>query len=404
MGGGKITTPFSWAGLVFVAFYLAFHVAPRNPLSPLGIEIGVPPQLVLAAFSLTVIAGFFWKSGPRIFVRGNVVNLLALGSGSLGLAWVTFHSYLVTGLSRETQDLMGLSLVVPLGFLLGWSAPKIPLSAWSGLLGAFGLALIYAYFGESPMGSRLTFHSFNSIDFAAMMAVASLVSLSLVPRLNRIFGVFLCLVFFSGLVMAGSRGAMASFIISVLVFILLQRWSWVKAVAASAGVAVAAVGVFLFAGLLQSARAGFDTPGVPTLLFRTGSYGRGDLWASSLGKFSTFGELLVGTGDANILVGGEKFHPHNLLLLLGTAGGVLSLATIAFFLFWVFSRYTFTLQAPGQEERVLLSISVYWMVHLQFAGNFGETAHLFLVSAFLAGRLAQREYRLAGSAPSRPSD
>jgi hypothetical protein len=76
-----------------------------------------------------------------------------------------------------------------------------------------------------------------------------------------------------------------------------------------------------------------------------------------------------------------------MLLAFGVTGGIIALLSISVFLLMAFRE---TVLAAAQDEYSVLfaALLALWAIHLQFSGNFGDGANIFLLAGFALGRIA----------------
>lgn len=383
--------------LVFLLLFFSYYVSPRSLLSPLGVDLGIPAQLLV--LGLTTLVALVFALRKKLFLANGLRHtrfFIPLVAGTFGIVFTFVRSLEATGWSRPTLDLASMLLLVPLAYFSGTLATTLrPRMLW-GFLSLFALQLLWALItGPNPRGA-FTFHSVHSIEFGLMMGTAALVALAIYFSSPSWWLVAAPIIFIAGVIVSNSRGALLATIFGVAILL---------AFAASKSrryLRVAALGGGLILGSWLVSVAFYTLHRAPELiasppLARTGSSGRADLWPSVLDKLPDGLGILWGSGDSYISFWDPTTltHPHNMLLAFGVTGGIIALLSISVFLLMAFRE---TVLAAAQDEYSVLfaGLLALWAIHLQFSGNFDDGANIFLLAGFALGRIA-------ASSKARPS-
>lgn len=394
--------------VIFCLLFFAYYISPRSIFSLIGVQFPSPPQLGPLILSIVIVLVLLAQRNCfQVDFSRQSKFIFPLVMGSAGLIWTFIRSWEATGWSRPTLDLASMLLLLPLAFMAGLLTTQIhPQMAWIFLVPfvlQFFLALLS---GPNSQGS-FAFHSVHAIEFGLMMGTAVLLSLWLHLSSRSWYLVLPPTLFLAAVLVAHSRGALIATLVGVTILLALHirsfRNSSLRGFATISFMVPSAWGL---SHLVEKTTSPMESV-ISYGLLRADSSGRSRLWPAVLEKAPDGLAVVWGSGDAYVSLREDRpsEHPHNLLLAYGVTGGLLALILV---LGLIAVSFFATLAASRSDKTSILLAAVLalWLIHLQFNGNFGDGANLFLIAGFALGRVARlrddlfRQETLAGRAPN----
>ena len=248
-------------------------------------------------------------------------------------------------------------------------------------------SIIYLILIGSPLApvssGRYFFLGENPNSYSTRMVIGVVITLFLLPTVNRKFQLVSLLLLSSQIVvifLSGSRGALLMLAIAFLIFLFASKLSISSKTLYSLLILVGLVGFVSFYGESIIAEAsGWERL---LSLFESGDSGREHLWSQT---FSIFLENpIIGVGQKGFTYEmmsryGENRDAHNLFLFLLASGGLIG---VSLFLIFYFSLFSSVLKVRAKSPMSLALFLVMFLFILKSGGVLGYSL-MWLVFAIV---------------------
>lgn len=379
----------------FATGFVLFSVllGSRNPLAPLGVSFSVDTRLITlcVSFVLAAVLGAYSRGTPPLTWWGVM--------GSLSAAWLAWNLFTLQLYDESFTILVGAAFAV-LGTYFSFNTSQTEMTnfVWLPVLAALGLVFIFSVF-QGPVGDGW-FEGYGTgpIDYGRLMGTGAIICLALAARQARGQATFFALAFpflLGAFLLSGSNGVQLSLGLALAAFLFGLLSNNEARGRGLIGTGVLAISIFLtISGDLSSSNT--SLPGVASIVADSQTRdsdvipvytsGRDAIWRVTIQEFGSARDLFFGTGQVVINAGGNETHPHNLLLGLALAGGLVTVVPLVVLGIFAVSIFFQEPRSQDSATQIPFLLFLFWLGSAMLSGDFRDNQLVFFFLAILVGQ------------------
>lgn len=371
----------------------------RNPFAPFGVHFSADTRLITLSISLVLAAilGGYFRSVPPLTWWGVM--------GSMSVVWLVWHLFARQFYDDSLTILVGAVFAV-LGtyFSFNTSPTELTIFVWLPVLAGLGLVFVFSIFQGPVGGGWFEGYGTGPIAYGRLMGTGALICLAFAVSRLRGQAIFFAVAFpflFGAFMLSGSNGVQLSLGLALAAFLFGLRSDREARGRGFMGTGVLAIALFLtaFADYFSSKTSlpgvaslahGFQVRDSEVIPFYTS--GRAAIWRVTVQQFESTHDVLFGTGQAVIKVGDHETHPHNLLMGLALAGGLVALVGLV--VLGVFALRTLFQEnrTPDSVTQIPFLLFLFWFGSAMLSGDFRDNQLVFLFLAILLGQAQKAKF------------